>query len=217
MKLAKARLLVLEDKLTSLTASHDALVAKYKEVGRERDELYASFEHIIQGVKATSVSRNQVLERKLNEYKDTFEAKVSEPFLLLFLLFLLSLSFLFISPPTFSWCARVLWLKEMYAAQKAQFTAVLRASNLDAGMLQSVMGKLDDVLSTKNERIRELQYEAEKMRKVCVFSSFFSTSCSSYLVCWCPSIRRLREKSRVTDQLRTSGHLRQQIKGPQHQ
>lgn len=56
-------------------------------------------------------------------------------------------------------------LKEIFEMKKAQFTSVLRASNLDPIVLQNVTKKLDDVLSSKNEQIQELKYEVAKITK----------------------------------------------------
>ena len=54
---------------------------------------------------------------------------------------------------------------ELFEIKKAQFTSVLRASNLDPMVLSSVTKKLDDVLSAKNEQIEELKYEKAKVTK----------------------------------------------------
>lgn len=55
--------------------------------------------------------------------------------------------------------------KDIFQVKKAQFTSVLRASNLDPVVLQNVTKKLDDVLSSKNEQIHELRYETAKVTK----------------------------------------------------
>lgn len=52
-----------------------------------------------------------------------------------------------------------------FEQKKAQFTSVLRASNLDPVVLQNVTKKLDDVLSSKNEQIEEMKYEIAKVTK----------------------------------------------------
>jgi len=54
---------------------------------------------------------------------------------------------------------------ELFDVKKAQFTSVLRASNLDPTVLASVTKKLDDVLSAKNEQIDALRYEQAKTTK----------------------------------------------------
>jgi len=54
---------------------------------------------------------------------------------------------------------------DVFEAKKAQFTSVLRASNLDPVVLASVTKKLDDVLTAKNEQINELRYETAKVMK----------------------------------------------------
>lgn len=54
---------------------------------------------------------------------------------------------------------------ELFDIKKAQFTSVLRASNLDPLVLSSVTKKLDDVLAAKNEQIEELKYERAKVTK----------------------------------------------------
>lgn len=55
--------------------------------------------------------------------------------------------------------------KDVFEVKKAQFTSVLRASNLDPVVLANVTKKLDDVLSSKNEQISELTYEVAKIQK----------------------------------------------------
>lgn len=55
--------------------------------------------------------------------------------------------------------------KDIFEVKKAQFTSVLRASNLDPMVLQNVTKKLDDVLTSKNEQIQELRYEIAKIQK----------------------------------------------------
>lgn len=55
--------------------------------------------------------------------------------------------------------------KDMFQQKRAQFTAVLRATKLDPVVLQNVTRKLDDVLTSKNEQIKELQYEIAKVTK----------------------------------------------------
>lgn len=55
--------------------------------------------------------------------------------------------------------------RDMFEVKKAQFTSVLRASNLDPVVLQNVTKKLDDVLTSKNEQISELKYEVAKIQK----------------------------------------------------
>ena len=54
---------------------------------------------------------------------------------------------------------------ELFDIKKAQFTSVLRASNLDPIVLANVTKKLDDVLSAKNEQMEELKYEKAKITK----------------------------------------------------
>lgn len=55
--------------------------------------------------------------------------------------------------------------RDIFEVKKAQFTSVLRASNLDPVVLQSVTKKLDDVLSSKNDQLAELKYEIAKIQK----------------------------------------------------
>lgn len=55
--------------------------------------------------------------------------------------------------------------KDHFEVKKAQFTSVLRASNLDPVVLQNVTKKLDDVLTSKNEQVNELKYEVAKIQK----------------------------------------------------
>jgi len=54
---------------------------------------------------------------------------------------------------------------DAFDVKKAQFTSVLKASNLDPMVLASVTAKLDEVLSAKNEQIEELKYETAKLTK----------------------------------------------------
>lgn len=55
--------------------------------------------------------------------------------------------------------------RDIFEVKKAQFTSVLRASNLDPVVLQNVTKKLDDVLSSKNDQLSELKYEIAKVQK----------------------------------------------------
>lgn len=55
--------------------------------------------------------------------------------------------------------------KDQFEAKMAQFTAVLRQSNLDPTILHNVTQKLDDVLTSKNEQVKELKYECAKVTK----------------------------------------------------
>lgn len=55
--------------------------------------------------------------------------------------------------------------RDIFEVKKAQFTSVLRASNLDPVVLQNVTKKLDDVLSSKHDQITELKYEIAKVQK----------------------------------------------------
>jgi len=55
--------------------------------------------------------------------------------------------------------------RDIFEKKKAQFTSVLRASNLDPVVLQNVTRKLDDVLSSKNDQLSELKYEIAKVQK----------------------------------------------------
>jgi chromosome segregation ATPase len=55
--------------------------------------------------------------------------------------------------------------KDVFETKKAQFGAVLRASNLDPVVLTDVTKKLDDVLSSKTEMINDLKYERAKISK----------------------------------------------------
>lgn len=54
---------------------------------------------------------------------------------------------------------------ELFEIKKAQFTSVLRASNLDPMVLASVTKKLDDVLQGMNERQESLKYELARVTK----------------------------------------------------
>lgn len=55
--------------------------------------------------------------------------------------------------------------QDVFDMKKQQFTAVLKASNLDPVVLQNVTRKLDDVLTSKSEQIQELKYETAKVSK----------------------------------------------------
>lgn len=123
LRLSKARLALLQDQLKSAEMEHSLLVDKYRSAEAERDYLLRTFEDTVSAVQKRAGSKNEVLERVLEEYKEMFQAK------------------------------------------RAQFTAVLRAANLDPVVLQNVTKKLDDVLTSKNEQIRELQYDIAKITK----------------------------------------------------
>jgi chromosome segregation ATPase len=55
--------------------------------------------------------------------------------------------------------------KEKFETKRTEFTSVLRASNPDPVVLHNVTKKLDDVLTAKNEQIKELKYETAKVTK----------------------------------------------------
>lgn len=55
-------------------------------------------------------------------------------------------------------------LSEELEKKEAQLAEVLAASNLDAGTLQQVNQKLEEVLENKNQIIRALQYDVAKAR-----------------------------------------------------
>lgn len=57
-------------------------------------------------------------------------------------------------------------LSETLEKKEAQIGEVLTASNLDPGTLQNVTKKLDDVLESKNQLIKALQYDLAKVSKV---------------------------------------------------
>lgn len=55
--------------------------------------------------------------------------------------------------------------RDVFETKKAEFTSVLRASNPDPVVLHNVTKQLDDVLTAKNEQIKELKYEVAKITK----------------------------------------------------
>lgn len=63
------------------------------------------------------------------------------------------------------WC-RLQVLSETLEKKEAQLGEVLTASNLDPGTLADVTNKLDDVLESKNQLIKALQYDLAKVSKV---------------------------------------------------
>lgn len=123
LKHARARLAAAQETLKSLQAKQATLKQMYAQAEEERARLYEQFEGTVLKVQNKSDSKNVVLEKMLDEYRDIFEVK------------------------------------------KAQFTSVLRASNLDPVVLQNVTKKLDDVLSSKHDQITELKYEIAKVQK----------------------------------------------------
>lgn len=46
-----------------------------------------------------------------------------------------------------------------------QVNEILKATNLDPSALKSLTKRLEDVLETKNQQIKELQYELSKLSK----------------------------------------------------
>eukprot|EP00743_Colponemidia_sp_Colp-15_P002696 GILK01002921.1.p1 GENE.GILK01002921.1~~GILK01002921.1.p1 ORF type:complete len:476 (-),score=159.29 GILK01002921.1:60-1487(-) len=78
LKNARARMLVLDDRLQSLKAEHAMLEQKYKKVQEERDELYSRFETSIHDLRRKAEYKNVVLEKKLNTMVEQFERKQAQ-------------------------------------------------------------------------------------------------------------------------------------------
>jgi hypothetical protein len=58
-------------------------------------------------------------------------------------------------------------LKENLEKRELQVNEVLKATNLDPAALASLTKRLEDVLTAKNDQIKELQYDLAKVTKVC--------------------------------------------------
>jgi growth arrest-specific protein 8 len=57
-------------------------------------------------------------------------------------------------------------LKENLEKRELQVNEVLKATNMDPASVANLTKRLDDVLRSKNEQIKELQYELGKVAKV---------------------------------------------------
>ncbi|PIN88790.1 hypothetical protein AB205_0221330 [Aquarana catesbeiana] len=133
----KARLKCTEKELDDLKWEHEVLEQRSQKIQVERDDLYRKFTAAIQEVQQKSGFKNLLLERKLQALGDTLEK------------------------------------------QEAQLNEVLAASNLDPTTLSTVTRKLEasflliadmepmniDVLDTKNNAIKDLQYELARVSK----------------------------------------------------
>lgn len=75
LKLSRARLLVLDHTLKSMTTQHEDLERKFKEVEMERDNLYLTFEDTILAVQKKSNAKNVMLEKKLDSYTERYSRK----------------------------------------------------------------------------------------------------------------------------------------------
>jgi chromosome segregation ATPase len=69
LKHARARLGVLDAQYTTLQGTHASLQTEYGGLEKERDALYATFEQTVVAVKDRSESKNQVLEKMLDDYR----------------------------------------------------------------------------------------------------------------------------------------------------
>jgi hypothetical protein len=56
-------------------------------------------------------------------------------------------------------------LKETLEKRELQVNEVLKATNLDPSSVASLTKRLEDVLQSKNDQIRELQYDLSKVTK----------------------------------------------------
>ena len=55
--------------------------------------------------------------------------------------------------------------KDAFETRKTQFNSLLRSADLDPVAVHQITSNLDNALSSKNERIQDLSYEAAKIRK----------------------------------------------------
>ncbi|XP_062500968.1 dynein regulatory complex subunit 4-like [Corticium candelabrum] len=75
---AKARLRVQDDELKSLHWEHEVLEQRFKQIQKERDNLYSTYVTAIQEVQQKSGFRNLLLEKKLVTLADTLEKKEAQ-------------------------------------------------------------------------------------------------------------------------------------------
>jgi hypothetical protein len=61
--------------MTAVEAAHVELEARYGEVERERDELYAKFEATVRAAQARSEAKNEILAKRLAEAEHEFTTK----------------------------------------------------------------------------------------------------------------------------------------------
>lgn len=57
-------------------------------------------------------------------------------------------------------------LKDNLEKRELQVNEILKATNLDPGALANLTKRLEDVLSGKNQHIKDLQYDLSKVTKV---------------------------------------------------
>jgi chromosome segregation ATPase len=75
LKLSRARLLVLDNTLKSMTTQHEEMEKRFAEVEGERDNLYATFEDTVLSVQRRSEAKNTLLEKKLDSFTERYERK----------------------------------------------------------------------------------------------------------------------------------------------
>lgn len=123
LRLTRAQLAVLEDKLAGLTQEHETLKTSFHEIERERDQLYQNFEAAVAAVRKRSEAKTEAMRKQLNELQHLFDTK------------------------------------------KAQFGAVLKASNLEPATVKQLTQRLETTIAAKNEEIRALEFECAKVQK----------------------------------------------------
>ena len=69
---------MLEEQWKQLNREHEGLGLKYKEVEKERDELYSSFESTVATVHRKSDFKNLKLSKKLDTLTDDFNKKATQ-------------------------------------------------------------------------------------------------------------------------------------------
>ena len=78
LKNAKARYIVLENKVKVMTTKHSQLRATYKELQQERDELYNNYGETVQRVQRSTELKNLLLEKNLSELEKVMQTKLSQ-------------------------------------------------------------------------------------------------------------------------------------------
>lgn len=78
LKNAKARFVVLENKVKVMRAKERQLSLRYKELQQERDELYNNYEETVQRVQRSTELKNLLLEKNLGALEKTLQTKLGQ-------------------------------------------------------------------------------------------------------------------------------------------
>lgn len=78
LKNAKARYIVLENKVKMMRMKEKQLSVRYTDLQQERDELYNNYEETVQRVQRSTELKNLLLEKNLSELEKTMQTKLGQ-------------------------------------------------------------------------------------------------------------------------------------------